>query len=79
MTFTSSTPSTSPVTHKTAIAAALRADCIGGSVDGPVTLTLSYTVGGESIGCTTRARDRGDLRERLKSWSSESLLPEDWE
>ena len=78
MTFTTKTASTSPVSHKTASAAALRADCIGGEVDGPVTLTISSEAGGSTLGCSTKAPNRSELRDRLKQWAPSSLLPEDW-
>ena len=79
MTFTSRTDSTSAVLHKTANAAALRADAIGGTVDSPTMLTISSEAGGTSFGYSTEAKDRSELRERLTRWSPGSLLPEDWE
>ena len=76
---TTKTESTSAVFHKTASAAALRADAIRGTVDGSTTLTISSETGGATLGCSTKAPDRSELRERLWRWSPTSLLPEDWE
>jgi len=76
--FTSQTESISRVSHRTAQAASLRADAIGGWVDGPVACSIIYEEGQESLECSTLARTREELRERLAHWAPMSLLPEDW-
>ncbi len=78
MTFTSQTEATSPVEHRTAKAAALRADAIDGWVDGPVDVKITFTDGGLSSMNSTKVWNRGKLRECLGAWAPGSLLPEDW-
>ncbi len=78
MTFTSRTAETSPIEHKTAHAASIRADCIDGWVDGPVELTLTVQVDWMSDEFSTMAQNRLQLKRMLSKWAPLSLLPEDW-
>ena len=68
----------SPVVHFTAKAAAIRADRIGGFVDGPSKCFISHPTWWIS-GTTLKTQNRTELRDRLKWWAPTSLLPEDWE